>query len=93
MHSPGLSSLRIFYLSTTQHKLHTYNACPFHLHTHAHKQLAVVALAEKGVAGEAYNVGSGQAYSMQHLVDLLLQETKVNVTTRLDKGRLRAYGR
>jgi len=51
----------------------------------------VVALAERGVAGEAYNVGSGYAMSIADLLDTALSLARVKVTTRVDPGRLRAY--
>ena len=51
----------------------------------------VVALAERGVAGEAYNVGSGYAMSIADLLDTALSLARIKVTTRVDPGRLRAY--
>jgi len=51
----------------------------------------VVQLAEKGVPGEAYNIGSGEAYKMQDLLDLMIKQAKVKITPELDVSRLRVY--
>ena len=51
----------------------------------------VVTLAEKGVPGEAYNIGSGEAYKMQDLLDLMIKQAKVKITPELDVSRLRVY--
>ena len=52
---------------------------------------AIVALAESGVPGEAYNVGSGYAMSIADLLATALAQARVAITTRLDASRLRAY--
>lgn len=46
-------------------------------------------IVEKGQPGQAYNVASGQAYSIQHLLDVLLGLTRVNIQVRVDPDRLR----
>jgi len=51
----------------------------------------VVTLAEKGVPGEAYNIGSGEAYKMQDLLDMMIKQAKVKITPELDVSRLRVY--
>ena len=51
----------------------------------------VVALAERGVPGEAYNVGSGYAMSIGDLLATALAQARVPITTHLDATRLRAY--
>jgi GDP-4-dehydro-6-deoxy-D-mannose reductase len=44
---------------------------------------------EKGVPGEVYNVGSGKAYTIQEMLDLLLQATPVKVEIRQETARFR----
>ncbi len=51
----------------------------------------VVSLAEKGVPGEAYNIGSGETYKMQDLLDMMLKQSKVKIAAELDTSRLRVY--
>ena len=43
----------------------------------------------KGNAGEAYNVASGKAYSIQYLLDTLLSYTDKEIEVRVDPTRLR----
>lgn len=50
---------------------------------------AYLALAEHGQPGEAYNIGSGQARSIQSLLDLLLSFTDVAVQVSVDPARMR----
>ncbi len=50
---------------------------------------AYVLLAEKGEPGEAYNVSSNQAYSIQYLLDTLLSYTDANITVEIDRARFR----
>lgn len=50
---------------------------------------AYVALLEHGVAGEAYNVCSGRAYPLRHLLDLLCEAARVQVRVTADAARLR----
>ena len=51
----------------------------------------IVALAERGVPGEAYNVGSGNAMPTAHLLAEAVAQARVPVATRLDTSRLRVY--
>jgi len=44
---------------------------------------------EKGKLGEAYNVASGKAYSIQYLLDTLLSYSNINIEVRVDADRLR----
>jgi len=44
---------------------------------------------EKGQAGEVYNIGTGRAYAMQEVLDLLLSLSKVKVKVEVDPARLR----
>ncbi|MCS6834625.1 MAG: GDP-mannose 4,6-dehydratase [Anaerolineae bacterium] len=46
-------------------------------------------LMERGADGEAYNIASGRAYSIQTLLDTLLSFSGVQVTVEQDKARLR----
>ena len=43
----------------------------------------------KGQPGAAYNVASGRAYSIQHLLDVLLGMSAVPIEVRVDPARLR----
>jgi GDP-4-dehydro-6-deoxy-D-mannose reductase len=51
---------------------------------------AYVLLMERGEAGEVYNVGTGEARSMQAVLDRLLSMAKVRVEVRQDASLLRA---
>ncbi len=51
---------------------------------------AYLALAERGQPGEAYNIGSGQARSLQSILDLLLTFTDVVVNVSTDPTRVRS---
>jgi len=44
---------------------------------------------EKGVEGEVYNIGSGQAYSMQEVLDLLMSFSRSKMEVMVDPARLR----
>lgn len=44
---------------------------------------------EKGVEGEVYNIGSGQAYSMQEVLDLLMSLSRSKMEIEVDPARLR----
>lgn len=44
---------------------------------------------KNGKAGEAYNVASGKAYSIQYLLDTLLSFTDKDIDIRIDSDRLR----
>ncbi|MEM7345758.1 MAG: GDP-mannose 4,6-dehydratase [Chloroflexota bacterium] len=50
---------------------------------------AYALLVQYGDPGEAYNVGTGQAYSIQYLLDLLLSYSEVEITIRQDPARMR----
>jgi GDP-4-dehydro-6-deoxy-D-mannose reductase len=44
---------------------------------------------EHGQAGEAYNIGSGQAHSVQEVLDTLLELSSAHVTVEQDPARMR----
>jgi GDP-4-dehydro-6-deoxy-D-mannose reductase len=44
---------------------------------------------EKGEEGEVYNIGSGRAYSIREVLDILLSLTRVKVKVEVDPERLR----
>lgn len=44
---------------------------------------------EKGEEGEVYNIGTGKAYAMKEVLDILLSLSKVNVEIEVDPLRLR----
>ena len=44
---------------------------------------------EKGRPGEAYNVASGKAYSIQYVLDTLLDMSGIKIETQVDPARLR----
>jgi len=46
-------------------------------------------IAEKGKAGEAYNIAAGVAHSIRHLLDILLGLTETEIEVRVDPSRLR----
>ncbi|MFV0258807.1 MAG: GDP-mannose 4,6-dehydratase [Acidimicrobiales bacterium] len=46
-------------------------------------------LAERGRTGEVYNVCSGEAVTMQSLLDILVERAKVPIATSIDPERLR----
>jgi GDP-4-dehydro-6-deoxy-D-mannose reductase len=50
---------------------------------------AYIALAEYGHPGDAYNVGSGHAYSIGEIVRIFCQHTYINIHVREDPARLR----
>ena len=50
---------------------------------------AYALLVERGQSGEAYNVGTGQAHSIQYLLDVLLSFSATDIEVRRDEGRLR----
>jgi len=50
---------------------------------------AYALLVEKGQSGEAYNVGTGRAYSIQYLLDVLLSYTTTPIDIRPDPDRMR----
>lgn len=44
---------------------------------------------EKGAVGDVYNIGTGKAYSMQEVLDMLLALSRVKVKVKVDPARLR----
>jgi GDP-4-dehydro-6-deoxy-D-mannose reductase len=50
---------------------------------------AYALLMEKGMAGEAYNVASNQAHSIQTLLDTLLSFTETEITVQVDAAKFR----
>jgi GDP-4-dehydro-6-deoxy-D-mannose reductase len=50
---------------------------------------AYIALVNAGHVGEAYNVGSGKAYSIGEIVQFLCKQTQVEISIREDRSRLR----
>ncbi|MCY3915317.1 MAG: GDP-mannose 4,6-dehydratase [Chloroflexi bacterium] len=46
-------------------------------------------IVEKGKPGEAYNIASGLAHSIRHLLDTLLQLSDIEIEVRVDPERLR----
>ena len=46
-------------------------------------------ITETGQAGQAYNIASGKAYSIQFLLDTLLSYSNINIEVRVDPDRLR----
>lgn len=44
---------------------------------------------ERGMPGEVYNIGSGRAWSLQRIVDLMLQESRTPIRVEQDPARLR----
>ncbi len=50
---------------------------------------AYVMLMEKGISGETYNVGSGNAVSIQELLDILLEQSSESIIVEQDVSRMR----
>lgn len=50
---------------------------------------AYTLLLEHGIAGESYNVGSGQAISIQEILDMILLFARVPISVEVDSTRLR----
>ncbi len=46
-------------------------------------------IVQAGIPGEAYNIASGLAHSIQHLLDTLLRLSDIEIDVRLDPARLR----
>ncbi len=58
--------------------------------TDVHDMMRAYYLAlERGVAGEVYNIGSGRAWSIQQVLDLMLQQSRVAIRVEQDAARLR----
>jgi len=45
--------------------------------------------AERGIEGEVYNIGRGQAFSMQEVLDLLMSLSRAKMEVKVDPARLR----
>jgi len=50
---------------------------------------AYALLVEQGQAGEAYNIGTGQAYSIQYLLEVLLSYTNLSIEVKQEADRMR----
>lgn len=50
---------------------------------------AYAMLAEKGKAGEIYNVGSGRAVSIAHMIELILKKSAASITVEQDASKVR----
>ncbi|MCD6302898.1 MAG: GDP-mannose 4,6-dehydratase [Anaerolineae bacterium] len=50
---------------------------------------AYLLLAQQGVSGEVYNIGSGQAHAMREVLELLLRDSKVPIRVEPDPARMR----
>jgi GDP-4-dehydro-6-deoxy-D-mannose reductase len=50
---------------------------------------AYALLVEQGQSGEAYNVGTGRAHSIQYLLDVLLAYSTVDIQIKQDPARMR----
>jgi GDP-4-dehydro-6-deoxy-D-mannose reductase len=50
---------------------------------------AYALLVKYGKPGEAYNIGTGQAYSIQYLLDILLSYTRAEIKVQPDPTRMR----
>ena len=46
-------------------------------------------IAQKGITGEAYNVCSGEGYSLRSILDFFKKQTEKNVTENIDPLRIR----
>jgi len=44
---------------------------------------------EKGKAGDVYNIGTGKAYLMSDVVEMLISMSEIKIETRIDPNRLR----
>ena len=50
---------------------------------------AYALLVQKGEKGETYNVGSGHAVSIKHIVEIILQHASVNIEVKTDPLKMR----
>jgi GDP-4-dehydro-6-deoxy-D-mannose reductase len=50
---------------------------------------AYALLIEAGRSGDAYNVGTGRAYSIRYMLDVLLNYTELNISIQQDPTRMR----
>ena len=46
-------------------------------------------LLQRGEPGEVYNIGSGQAHSIQEILDMLLDMAEVHIEVQVDPARFR----
>lgn len=52
---------------------------------------AMILLAEKGLPGQAYNVGSGRTTSIANILSIALSMARVKVVAKEDKSRFRTF--
>ena len=52
---------------------------------------AMILLAERGLPGEAYNVGSGRTTSIANILSIALSMAKIKVSAKEDKSRFRTF--
>ena len=50
---------------------------------------AYAILIQKGKVGETYNVGSGHAYSIREILDLIISLSNVEITVEIDSNKIR----
>ena len=50
---------------------------------------AYALLMQKGIAGETYNISSGKSVSIQEILDIIIAQSKINITVEVDKKRFR----
>jgi len=50
---------------------------------------AYSSLMKSGKSGQTYNVGSGNAISIQQMLDMILEQSSVKISVETDKSRLR----
>jgi GDP-4-dehydro-6-deoxy-D-mannose reductase len=50
---------------------------------------AYLLLAQQGISGEVYNVGSGEAHAIHEVLDLLLEHSQVPIRVETDPARMR----
>lgn len=48
-----------------------------------------ITLMEKGVSGEVYNLGSGRAYQMQEVLDLMISLSSSDIKVHIDESKIR----
>ena len=50
---------------------------------------AYVSLIENGESGETYNIGIGQAYSIQEILKMIIAESSIDINIEVDENKLR----
>jgi len=50
---------------------------------------ALITISEKGVSGEAYNICSGEAVSLSNILEILKNDTRTTIVTRIDDSKTR----